>query len=194
MRVATSTAVLACIALFACGGHRVTSTPLDHRSSAPAPCTPQEGPVSCSQGPADACHVPADCTAGLDGYCRPSVSGGVPACACVYDDCLTDDDCAPGSACSCDANRGGAGASGSPTKCVPANCRLDADCGPNGYCSSSSFSGGPGGCGSYVHGVYCHTSADECGNASDCGALGFACVYSLEVRHWICTEVTYCAG
>jgi hypothetical protein len=185
--------VTACMVLFACSRHSTLSTPIDHRPSTPAACTPQSGPVSCSQGASDACHVPGDCTAGLDGSCQTVVSGGAVICGCVYDDCLTDADCAPGSACSCDANRGGAGASGSPTKCVTANCRVDADCGPSGYCSASGFSGGPGGCGSFVNGVYCHTAADECANAADCGASS-TCVYSPEVAHWICAMVSICAG
>ena len=181
---------LAAVLMLSCGGARRATTPIDHRPTAPAACTPQSGPVSCTQSSADACHVPADCTAGLDGFCRYGASG----CACAYDDCLTDADCAAGTACSCDANRGGAGASGNPTKCVPANCRVDADCGAGGFCSQSGSTGGPGGCGAFVTGFFCHTPDDECGNASDCGSLGMACVYSREVGHWVCEAVTICAG
>lgn len=194
--------IVACAALWACGGSPTSApkhtftTPLSHRASTPAACTPQPiEPGTCTNAVAGTatCATASDCMSGLDGSCNGV--GGV--CSCVYDDCLTDSDCAPGTACSCDADRGGAGASGNPTKCVPSNCRVDADCGPGGYCSPSGFAGGPGGCGSYLDGYYCHTPADECGNPSDCPPVPLdvvTCVYSPEVAHWVCGTAALCAG
>jgi hypothetical protein len=168
--------------------HTVT-TPLEHRPSTPAACTPQTTIAAvCTVSTSDACHTASDCTAGLDGNCISNSFSKTP-CACVYDDCLTDSDCPVGTACSCDANRSGPGASANPTKCVPASCRLDSDCGPGGFCSPSTLAAGPGQCGSGMTGFYCHTAADECGNASDCPAtLGNACLYAPEVGHWICSS------
>jgi hypothetical protein len=140
------------------------------------------------------CSADSQCTAGLDGRCGYAAGG----CACQYDACLTDADCPAGSDCACDANRGGAGASGNPTACLPSNCRLDADCGPGGYCSPSYIGGGPGGCGSQWFGFFCHTPNDECGDASDCCSpdpgMGNACVYARELGHWKCVSFGICAG
>jgi hypothetical protein len=143
------------------------------------------------------CSSDSQCTAGLDGICNLNVT----SCACRYDACLTDADCPTGSDCSCDANRGGAGASGSPTVCLASGCRLDSDCGPGGYCSPSYYPGGLGGCGEQWYGWYCHTTKDECGNASDCvnscdstGAPNNACIYSKEVGYWKCAAYAECAG
>lgn len=180
-------------ASIACGTHHHASTPAFHRAVAPAACTPQSRYGTCTSSPGSGtplCQSDSECTAGLDGTCAPL--NGV--CACRYDDCLTDADCPSGYACSCDANRGGAGAGGSATKCVGANCRLDSDCGPGGYCSPSQNLGGPGGCGGFVNGFYCHTPNDECANAADCGSPSLGCLYSLELGHWVCMMVTTCAG
>ena len=184
-RLAVSVGVLVVCALpYACGGGggaRHVSTPTNHRAVAPAACTPQwVSPSPCSGSGTPACAASSDCTAGLDGSCN-NVFG---VCTCIYDACLTDDDCGPGAACACDgySTGGGAGSSGtfSPIACVPSNCRLDSDCGPGGFCSPSVS----GRCGTTA-GFYCHTSHDECGDDSDCVAPD-GCLYSPEVGHWIC--------
>lgn len=194
-----ASALLFCVAWIACGQRAVphtVTTPLAHRPTTPAACTPQAINGPCT-APNSTCMVASDCTAGLDGNCRMGLVGGSEACTCIYDDCLTDNDCATGTACSCDANRGGAGASGNPTSCVPSGCRLDADCGPGGFCSPSQRLGAQSRCGSPVTGFYCHTPDDECGNDSDCpgsASLAPICLYSLEVGHWVCSMVGPCAG
>jgi hypothetical protein len=187
-RLAVSVGVLLVCALpYACGGSRHVSTPTNHRAVAPAACTPQPilGGMCVGSMGTMPCASSSDCTAGLDGSCN-DVFG---ACSCIYDACLTDDDCGPGTACTCDGHRGGAGSSGtfSPTACVASNCRLDSDCGPGGFCSPS-----PNDLCGTVGGFYCHTSHDECGDDSDC--TGSTCVYSPEVGHWICSLGGGCGG
>lgn len=164
------------------------STPTAHRPNSPSACTPQ-GPGYCPAGYGGACAKDADCTGGLDGRC---VATAPSTCGCRYDACLTDADCAVGTDCACDALRGGAGSSGSPTVCLPSNCRTDADCASH-YCSPSVT----GSCGGNS-GWYCHVAGDECGSDADCivttqGQRG-ACTYSLELGHWTCTSVPFCAG
>ncbi len=173
------------------------TTPTEHRPTPPPACAPQS-PGSCQIAGAGGCATDSDCTAGLDGRCTPVDS---TTCACRYDACLTDADCPSGNDCSCNANRGGAGASGSPTACLPSNCSVDADCGPGGFCSPSHYAGGLGGCGAVWYGYFCHTPNDECGNASDCVsdgsngvAAGAACIYSQELGHWTCAAYQFCAG
>ena len=175
------TVLLVCALPYACGPSRHVTTPTSHRAVAPPACPSQ--PITsyvCSDpGGTAQCTTSSDCTAGLDGSCL-DIHGG---CTCTYDACLTDDDCGPGTTCTCKGNYvGGAGYSGtqSTTKCVPSNCRVDSDCGPGGFCSPSLT----GSCGT-DGGFYCHTAHDECGNDSDC--VTSACVYSPEVSHWICS-------
>ncbi len=170
-----------------CGGSSGT-TPTEHRPSTPAACTARP-PAFCPAGSTGECARDADCTAGFNGRCLGATGN---SCACGYDACRTDADCPTGTACACDAGYGGNAFPG-PTQCLPSGCRLDSDC-ASGYCSPSRVPGAPGGCGAARYGYYCHTPNDACGNDSDCGGLGNACIYSPELHHWTCVTFSVCAG
>lgn len=174
------------------------TTPASHLPSEPAACAPRPA-VNCPQQTTlPGCKLDSECTAGINGRCQTVYASGSATCACVYDDCVTDADCAAGTACYCMPTTGGAGFMGAATECLTSNCRTDADC-ASGFCSPSIYPGGPGGCGGKVFGNDCHTSSDECGNDSDCvldngGSLGAACVYAPELGHWACKAFSVCAG
>jgi hypothetical protein len=133
------------------------------------------------------CSKDSECAdAGLNGRCV-EMGGGVAYCGCTYDDCVHDSDCSPGKTCACH---------GSPyegqlgNSCVPGNCRIDSDCGVGGYCSPTYSPNGCGGLGGY----YCHTTADQCVNDSDCADGGFAvCAYVAMLGHWACQPEVACA-
>lgn len=142
------------------------------------------------------CLLDGDCTTGpgTNGRCVGRRSG----CACSYDACVSDGDCGAGKACDCrDAAYPELSAT-RPNQCVAANCGVDSDCaGGHGYCSPTldptctTYAG--------ITGWYCHTTADECLDDSDCthppspGPSAGFCVYKPEVGHWACTY-GFCAG
>src|SRR5207342_512579 len=76
------------------------------------------------------------------------------------DQCMTDDDCAAGTACGCATQfRGNAIHTNT---CVQAQCRVDSDCGPGGTCSPSES----GYCSSLT-GYFCHKPTDTCVTDAD---------------------------
>ncbi len=91
---------------------------------------------------------------------------------CVYDECTSDDECrrtsmhAPNAdlVCTCASER---------NTCSFANCRQDSDC------------PAPFPCGGWH---YCHAAADECRASSDC-KRDKECVYSWEVKHYVCKTI-----
>jgi hypothetical protein len=128
----------------------------------------------------DACVKHADCRERGHGRCvhedeRETQSFGtkrtIPAHnECVYDDCTSDDECRRTGeyepraelVCTCAPER---------NTCTFANCRKDSDC-------PSPFT-----CGGWH---YCHSAADACrDDAKDCKS-GENCVYSWDVKHYIC--------
>ena len=116
--------------------------------------------------------------------------------ACTQNQCYSDSDCAPGTACECGAQfaPGTYGANG----CLPAQCRLDADCGPGRYCVASTS----GYC-AYLAGLYCTSPEDTCVDPqTDCPCPSDAgppstthsvCEYLPTVGHFVCATAT-CNG
>jgi hypothetical protein len=106
---------------------------------------------------------------------------------CGPDQCLTDNDCADGGVCSCNAFHTHSSSWGEADEtanmCVPANCRIDGDCGPDGSCSPSYSQSCP-----WVLGYYCHRRGDACMNDNDCGgdAGPRSCTYDTQVGRWAC--------
>jgi hypothetical protein len=133
------------------------------------------------------CTSDGQCTAGTNGRCVEA-GGGVISCACTYDTCTHDTDCGSLTACAC---HGSPYTNGQGNRCVPGNCRVDADCGPGAYCSPAWD---PNGCGS-LGGYYCHTSADQCVDDSDCTgspAGPAVCTYSATTHRWECVTSPLC--
>jgi hypothetical protein len=95
---------------------------------------------------------------------------------CVYDECTSDDECRRTSTyepraeqvCTCGADR---------NTCTFANCRQDSDC------------PAPFPCGAWH---YCHSAPDACRTTDDC-KRGEGCVYSWELKHYICQVQTQIA-
>jgi hypothetical protein len=77
-------------------------------------------------------------------------------------------------------------AANKPNQCVSAGCVTDADCGPGGYCSPSIAPM----CGNGTDGYFCHTSADQCDDGSDCAGYA-SCTWTGS--SWTC-EQAHCAG
>ena len=175
-----------CTLLRACGSSTpvaVTEIPPQHRSTAQA-CSPTSAaamPIFTYDATGTPCTSDGQCTsdAGVPGHCLRG--------ACTVDDCLTDDDCAPGGVCVCSSPSGGSAVE-NKNYCVSGNCRVDGDCGANGYCSPSS-----GLCG--VDGFFCHTPADTCVDGSiDCGGSCLsACHYFPEKGAFACLAFV-CGG
>jgi hypothetical protein len=162
--------------LHACGGQvnpATTGAPSEHRPVAVA-CgvTPWEG---AGDAGAMTCHVSTDCTSGV---CLHGV--------CGLDACLTDDDCAAGTLCLCNALRGG-GLRPQGNVCVPAHCRLDSDCGAGEYCMPSR-----GYCGG-ANDFECTTPKDTCRNAKTDCSLGSTCGYEPTVGRFQCISAI-CSG
>lgn len=102
------------------------------------------------------CTADADCTERPNGYCAPTIYGGIgpQAAVCNYG-CLTDDDCGSGFLCEC----------GDPVgQCVAATCRSDADC-PGDLLCAAWFTANVCGVGKSFT---CQTSEDECNTVADC--------------------------
>ena len=123
------------------------------------------------------CLTDHDCP-GAGGHCTTN-DYRVNILKCVYDECFSDDDCAPKEKCDCRATA---------QRCVTADCRDDRDC--NGERCRPTY-----GCGGSVVGVagfYCTTSGDTCRKDSDCAENMF-CKYEEELKSWRCAAVT-CVG
>jgi hypothetical protein len=123
--------------------------------------------------------------------CVDSPAGKV----CGADQCATDADCAPGSACVCLADvvirppgNGSGGLRPYSNQCLPADCRVDSDCGDHGACSPTKNLY----CSVTIIGYQCHTCEDSCVDDADC-EQGSYCVFAPEVGKWACTAGT-CAG
>lgn len=157
------------------GGGGPTCAPASHRAVA-VTCAPTNYPVPGDAGPAS-CATDADCTASGSGLttCR--------AGQCVYDECLTDGDCANGGVCGCSTDYYGGNAQYHPNVCVPADCHVDGDCGTNGVCAPSI-----GYCGSF-EGFHCGSST-----AGSCGASDQSCNFSSEVGRFACGAASVCNG
>jgi hypothetical protein len=170
-------------------GSRRPRVPKVHRATAEM-CTGQPPPAAdvlffpFNDAGSSECRINSDCVNGLNGRCSLRVSPIRTDLHCTYDDCLADTDC--NSVCQCGRDR-------APYKhyCVTANCRTDSDCG-NEYCSPTV----PFGCGKLYpyNGYYCHTSADECVDDSDCPEAGPGsgspyCAYDPVVNHWACSRL-----
>ncbi len=182
-------AALSPMLLAACGGTpHEAGVPLNHRA-VDASCSPAPSPAAGNCPLQADCTSSATCTAGTNGRCV-EFGGGPANCSCTYDTCVQDSDCHSGTLCACSGSPflGNAGNS-----CVAGNCRVDADCGAKGYCSPSAY---PQGCGS-LGGYYCHTSADQCTNDSDCAKRSLPdganiCVYSTADQRWECQPELFC--
>jgi hypothetical protein len=152
------------------------------RASVPV-CPPYRprGPVCPAPNYTGACRCHEDCTAGVNARCY------VYGYGCSYDECFTDDDCGPARLCDC--NNGVYG----NHLCVTSNCHTDADC-PNGHGCSPTRAVVCGALGGVV-GYYCHTDADDCTVAADCG-ISYEepgrCTYDANRLRWICSESYYC--
>jgi len=156
--------------------HSPLSTPVGRPQSTACPATSLGGVLPNSVS----CNTASDCAdAGLDSQCLNH--------QCGLDQCLTDSDCAAGTACQCSNTFRGNARSGNA--CVPTGCRVDADCGPGGACSPDTS----GRCGS-VSGFHCHTAADTCHSDSDCCGTTPKCAYQAEVGDWECIAVIACNG
>lgn len=167
---------------------------VQNESCTPRPPTPDPGPSKSGShhalGPPsevadvkDACVKHASCTERPHGRCvhqdeRDVQTFGtrrtIPAHnECVYDDCTSDDECRRTSTyepraelvCTCAPDR---------NTCTFANCRRDSDC-------PSPFT-----CGGWH---YCHSAADGCRETKDCQP-GEDCIYSWEVKHYVCKHQT----
>jgi hypothetical protein len=188
------TVVFGFVALLRCGGTSSTSassaraTGEIHRSSHVCPATGAGQPLACTTS--------SDCElddAGLlyQGGCREGV--------CHLDQCLTDDDCSPGTACSCLGDYGGNG--WYKNWCLTADCRADGDCGDGGVCSPS-FAHGP--CSEVTQGFFCHTPRDTCTTDADCGGNPevMSCQFvempvdqgGIQSGHWACSAAGRCAS
>ena len=162
------------------------AVPLDHRPD-DSLCLQPASPGSCSASVGiGQCSKDSDCTSGNAGRCQNS-AGGPAGCYCEYDTCASDSSCPSGQLCVC---HGSAYAEGAGNTCMPGNCRVDSDCGADGYCSPAHGTTGCGGVGGY----YCHTSADECVNDSDCTGQGLdVCTWSSSANRWECQMEQLCA-
>ncbi len=171
----------AMVAADACGAR----APIEHRAVSSA-CPTVRLASSCTTFPGS-CSTDAECTMGVNGRCSNTRREG---CACTYDRCTTDSDCATGGPCAC---RQGVMIYPGANTCLAGNCRTDSDCGGCGYCSPSF-----GSCGDYagVVAYYCHTPTDECTDDADCrasGTVGAYCAYEPTVGRWRCSN-SHCDG
>jgi hypothetical protein len=176
------------------GGAGMTGrVPVNHRAAATV-CSPDRPAGVCAaatnpSAPPQSllCKEDADCGQGKNGRCLPMAR--VIGCACSYDGCFGDGDCAQtGGPCEC---RPAGGTTTAANVCKGGNCRTDEDCGAGGYCSPSF-----GSCGRYLGVVayYCHTPKDKCVDDADCaGTAGADCRYNQVMGAWMC-ETTQCAG
>jgi hypothetical protein len=133
------------------------------------------------------CSKDSDCTSGTDGRCIQPTTGAVVSCTCTYDACKDDAACVAGQTCAC---HGSPYTHGDGNTCVQGNCRVDSDCGAGGYCSPADNTST---CGSLL-GYYCHTSADQCLDDTDCtgGAGEPVCTYVPSAGHWECKTQGLC--
>jgi hypothetical protein len=166
------------------GSHTTSSVPLSHRpDDSQCLAAPAAGtcPATNTVGP---CATDGDCAdAGPNGRCDVSLHGAVGSsanCACTWDACRSDSDCASGSLCVCHGSNGWIGGN----ECLPGNCRVDADCGTGGYCSPSESAVS---CGAFV-GYFCHTPNDTCTNDIDCAADAM-CMWSASTGSWACATI-----
>jgi hypothetical protein len=170
--------------------------PAEHRSTATAcgasiiPGEPDLNIMFASNATFD-CKANADCNKQQGGRCTIKTCGpGGPACepqgtVCAYDACSTDFDCM-GSSGVCDCGSG----PGSTNRCIDdSGCRTDKDCGSNGYCSPSKDA-----CDSLIGGYYCHSTADQCVNDSDCTGSNFGSSCTYENNRWECAQLACAAS
>ena len=172
---------------------------LPHRAAAPA-CQPTETHHQIPDGylcngngePGDECAVNEDCQKnGKQGYCLSYISNPIYYCYCLYEDCLTDEDCPEGTACACAGSsvvpREGDDYGDPPNKsrllneCVPAECRLDSDC-ASGLCLAdrARCDGGDGGDPMYFTDFRCATDRDRCRSDDPC--------VDENGEGWVCTS------
>lgn len=205
MRREILTGTFCCVAVaiaIHCGGTTTTTnpphTPKVHRSTAmmcPQMRAPSiedggvsdAGMMSPDSGLPQSCNQDSDCTQGKNGRCGYSRIGKT----CSYDTCFQDGDCMTGAVCECRSSA----SSSAPNHCTGGNqmgaCRVDADCGEKGFCSPTL-----GTCGNYsgIQGYFCHTSADECVDDTECTQMGAGyCMFDTMVKHWKCSY-SHCAG
>jgi hypothetical protein len=179
--------VLAC-AVASCGGKATAPfpgrVPANHRATMAA-CAPRVVGTTelCPAAQASAaCATNRDCVeGGVNGRCFPGIrdtgGAGDAACACVFDRCASDADCAGHGPCQCAALEVG-------NSCLAGDCVIDADCGAGGYCSPV-----PDPCTGSVSGYRCHTPRDTCLDDTDCSS---PCTYVAAEARWACVVLESC--
>jgi len=127
----------------------------------------------------DGCHTNADCTARPHGVCIGFESDGntIRYATCVYEDCLSNAECAADETCAC-SERG-------PRICVRADCRSNDDCATGHEClRTMSCASGP--FGDYL----CTSDADQCVTHEDCVNAGLGSWCERSGDHRVCTSST----
>ncbi|MEO6598422.1 MAG: hypothetical protein ABIQ16_01020, partial [Polyangiaceae bacterium] len=133
------------------------------------------GGASGAGGEAGEAATPSTCTSDDQclalplGYCELGSFAGDPAPHVCKSGCITDNDCATGSACECQGTRMG--------QCRPSDCRSDAECGPSSGCYRVDSV-----CG--VNSYRCTQAADECLTNADCA--GGRCRFDSLKDHRAC--------
>lgn len=162
----------ACSSVDPPGRSHLPRAPQTHRATAPTCAAKRTSaePVLNASVTSLGCTKNADCT-GLNAHCV--VRGNATACAA--DACTTNAECPGVAVCEC-----------SPVAnfCVAGGCLSDEDCGPGGYCS-------PSGCSPSDAPHYCHTTADECLDDSDCQGAA-VCRYQASSKTWRCITTSAC--
>ncbi len=126
-------------------------------------------------GEAGEAAIPSICTSDDQcssvplGYCELGSFAGDPSPRVCKSGCITDNDCAAGSACECQGTRMG--------QCRPSDCRADADCGAGSGCFRIDD-------GCVVSSYRCTGPADECLTNADCG--GHFCFFDSLKGHRAC--------
>lgn len=181
------------------GGARI---PVNHRVSHEtcawgrqpmSPCVPKPGSLRDTQ---TNCSVSGDCGSGTNGRCLPRYGGHSIGtyCQCVYDECLSDQDCSAGAVCNCGwESTSAVTAATTGNRCLLGDCQIDADCGPRGYCSPSRrpscslpYDSSSNEC---LVGFYCHGDGDACIDDADCvggGNWGSYCAHDSTTGTWVC--------
>lgn len=130
-------------------------------------------------------EAPVSCNTDAD--CGDPTLVGAHQClkgTCLYDQCLSDTDCAANEVCVCQEML-----RWSSNRCIAMQCRVDADCGANGTCSPSFTDA----CGRLA-GYYCHSADDTCSTDADCCGSTARCGYQPELGHWACQASPVCNG
>jgi hypothetical protein len=125
----------------------------------------------------EVCHGDTDCTAQPFGRCAgvDEGAGAIEFTRCMYEQCLSNDDCATGSVCVCD---------GGWRYCVAAACTSNEDCPASEQCIRADT------CGEGPFGPFlCTSPADECHVNSDCALRGTGNSCAAEDGHLKCISI-----